>query len=58
MVDGTGSTGSAVGQYLVSLVQDNLGWMSVFYFFIIMTSCTILFISPLIVRDTCSLMQR
>ncbi|XP_054940772.1 sugar phosphate exchanger 3 isoform X5 [Physeter macrocephalus] len=58
IVDGTGSIGAAVGQYLVSLMQDNLGWMWVFYFFILMTSCTILFISPLIVREICYLMQR
>eukprot|EP00069_Balaena_mysticetus_P003640 bmy_04334T0 len=58
IVDGTGSIGAAVGQYLVSLIQDNLGWMWVFYFFILMTSCTILFISPLIVREICCLMQR
>uniref|UniRef100_A0A8C3WZ74 Sugar phosphate exchanger 3 n=1 Tax=Catagonus wagneri TaxID=51154 RepID=A0A8C3WZ74_9CETA len=58
IVDGTGSIGAAVGQYLVSLIQDNLGWMWVFYFFILMTSCTILFISPLIVREISSLMQR
>uniref|UniRef100_A0A8D2CVN1 Sugar phosphate exchanger 3 n=1 Tax=Sciurus vulgaris TaxID=55149 RepID=A0A8D2CVN1_SCIVU len=58
IVDGTGSIGAAVGQYLVSLIQDNLGWMWVFYFFILMTSCTILFISPLIVREMSSLVQR
>ncbi|XP_048642799.1 sugar phosphate exchanger 3 isoform X3 [Marmota marmota marmota] len=58
IVDGTGSIGAAVGQYLVSLIQDNLGWMWVFYFFILMTSCTILFISPLIVREIISLVQR
>uniref|UniRef100_A0A9L0IJW6 Sugar phosphate exchanger 3 n=1 Tax=Equus asinus TaxID=9793 RepID=A0A9L0IJW6_EQUAS len=58
IVDGTGSIGAAVGQYLVSLIQDNLGWMWVFYFFILMTSCTILFISPLIVREISSLTQR
>lgn len=58
IVDGTGSIGAAVGQYLVSLIQDNLGWMWVFYFFILMTSCTILFISPLIVREVFSLVQR
>uniref|UniRef100_A0A8C5L6P9 Sugar phosphate exchanger 3 n=1 Tax=Jaculus jaculus TaxID=51337 RepID=A0A8C5L6P9_JACJA len=57
IVDGTGSIGAAVGQYLVSLIQDNLGWMWVFYFFILMTSCTILFISPLIVREIVSLMH-
>lgn len=58
IVDGTGSIGAAVGQYLVSLIQDHLGWMWVFYFFILMTSCTILFISPLIVREVVSLVQR
>ncbi|XP_069853003.1 sugar phosphate exchanger 3 [Dipodomys merriami] len=58
IVDGTGSIGAAVGQYLVSLIQDNLGWMWVFYFFILMTSCTILFISPLIARELSSLVQR
>lgn len=58
IVDGTGSIGAAVGQYLVSLIQDNLGWMWVFYFFILMTSCTILFISPLVAREVASLVQR
>lgn len=58
IVDGTGSIGAAVGQYLVSLIQDNLGWMWVFYFFILMTSCTVLFISPLIVREVQHLLQR
>ncbi|XP_038609720.1 sugar phosphate exchanger 3 [Tachyglossus aculeatus] len=57
IVDGTGSIGAAVGQYLVSLIQENLGWMWVFYFFILMTSSTILFISPLIVREIKSLVQ-
>uniref|UniRef100_A0A8C6Y8X1 Sugar phosphate exchanger 3 n=1 Tax=Naja naja TaxID=35670 RepID=A0A8C6Y8X1_NAJNA len=36
IVDGTGSIGAAVGQYLVSLIQEKLGWMQVFYFFILM----------------------
>ncbi|KAG3267899.1 SLC37A3-like, partial [Ictidomys tridecemlineatus] len=57
IVDGTRSIGAAVGQYLVSLIQDNLGWMWVFYFFILMTSCTILFISPIIVREIISLVE-
>ncbi|XP_044535636.1 sugar phosphate exchanger 3 isoform X4 [Gracilinanus agilis] len=58
IVDGTGSIGAAMGQFLVSLIQDNLGWMWVFYFFILMTSCTILFISPLIVKEIRSLVLR
>ncbi|KAI2548117.1 solute carrier family 37 member 3 [Homo sapiens] len=36
IVDGSGSIGAAVGQYLVSLIRDKLGWMWVFYFFILM----------------------
>ncbi|KAJ6659984.1 hypothetical protein lerEdw1_018181 [Lerista edwardsae] len=51
IVDGTGSIGAAVGQYLVSLIQESLGWMWVFYFFILMTSLTVVFITPLIVRE-------
>nr|XP_039328841.1 sugar phosphate exchanger 3 isoform X2 [Saimiri boliviensis boliviensis] len=58
IVDGSGSIGAAVGQYLVSLIRDKLGWMWVFYFFILMTSCTIVFISPLIVKEIFSLMGR
>uniref|UniRef100_A0A3Q3IUZ9 Sugar phosphate exchanger 3 n=1 Tax=Monopterus albus TaxID=43700 RepID=A0A3Q3IUZ9_MONAL len=36
IVDGTGSIGAAVGQYLVSWIESRLGWMCVFYFFIVM----------------------
>uniref|UniRef100_A0A3B4DF66 Sugar phosphate exchanger 3 n=1 Tax=Pygocentrus nattereri TaxID=42514 RepID=A0A3B4DF66_PYGNA len=36
IVDGTGSIGAAGGQYLVSLIESKLGWMWVFYFFILM----------------------
>ncbi|XP_077195945.1 sugar phosphate exchanger 3 [Paroedura picta] len=57
IVDGTGSIGAAVGQYLVSLIQENLGWMWVFYFFILMTSSTVLFIAPLIVREIRALLR-
>lgn len=51
IVDGTGSIGAAVGQYLVSLIESKLGWMSVFYFFIVMTAGSIVFITPLLVRE-------
>ncbi|KAJ0015586.1 hypothetical protein NQD34_009206 [Periophthalmus magnuspinnatus] len=51
IVDGTGSIGAAVGQYLVSLIESKLGWMCVFYFFVIMTGSSIVFISPLIYRE-------
>ncbi|XP_017280372.1 sugar phosphate exchanger 3 [Kryptolebias marmoratus] len=51
IVDGTGSIGAAAGQYLVSLIESKLGWMSVFYFFIAMTGGSILFITPLLWRE-------
>lgn len=51
IVDGTGSMGAAAGQYLVSLIESKLGWMSVFYFFIVMTAGSIVFITPLLVRE-------
>ncbi|KAF7658474.1 hypothetical protein LDENG_00012370 [Lucifuga dentata] len=51
IVDGTGSIGAAGGQYLVSLIENKLGWMCVFYFFIVMTGGSILFIAPLIVKE-------
>ncbi|XP_008314101.1 sugar phosphate exchanger 3 [Cynoglossus semilaevis] len=51
IVDGTGSMGAAVGQYLVSLIESKLGWMTVFYFFVVMTGGSILFITPLLVRE-------
>ncbi|XP_039891022.1 sugar phosphate exchanger 3 [Simochromis diagramma] len=51
IVDGTGSIGAAAGQYLVSLIESKLGWMSVFYFFIVMTAGSIVFITPLLVRE-------
>lgn len=51
IVDGTGSIGAAGGQYLVSLIESKLGWMSVFYFFVVMTGGSILFIIPLLTRE-------
>lgn len=51
IVDGTGSIGAAGGQYLVSLIEAKLGWMCVFYFFIVMTAGSIFFIIPLLVKE-------
>ncbi|XP_041819683.1 sugar phosphate exchanger 3 [Chelmon rostratus] len=51
IVDGTGSIGAAGGQYLVSLIESKLGWMSVFYFFVVMTGGSIVFIAPLLIRE-------
>ncbi|KAG5267113.1 hypothetical protein AALO_G00218130 [Alosa alosa] len=51
IVDGTGSIGAAAGQYLVSLIESKLNWMWVFYFFVLMTGGSVLFIFPLIVGE-------
>uniref|UniRef100_A0A8D3DSH3 Sugar phosphate exchanger 3 n=1 Tax=Scophthalmus maximus TaxID=52904 RepID=A0A8D3DSH3_SCOMX len=51
IVDGTGSIGAAGGQYLVSLIESKLGWTSVFYFFVVMTGGSIVFITPLLIRE-------
>lgn len=51
IVDGTGSIGAAGGQYLVSLIESKLGWMCVFYFFVVMTGGSILFITPLLIKE-------
>ncbi|OCT88083.1 hypothetical protein XELAEV_18016710mg [Xenopus laevis] len=52
IVDGTGSIGAAMGQFLVPLIQNSLNWMWVFYFFIFMICMTTVFMVPLIVRET------
>uniref|UniRef100_A0A4W6FKG9 Sugar phosphate exchanger 3 n=2 Tax=Lates calcarifer TaxID=8187 RepID=A0A4W6FKG9_LATCA len=51
IVDGTGSIGAAGGQYLVSLIESKLGWMCVFYFFVVMTGGSIVFIAPLLLKE-------
>ncbi|XP_074554866.1 sugar phosphate exchanger 3 [Halichoeres trimaculatus] len=51
IVDGTGSIGAAGGQYLVSLIESKLGWMRVFYFFVVMTGGSIVFITPLLIKE-------
>lgn len=51
IVDGTGSIGAAGGQYLVSLIESKLGWMCVFYFFVVMTGGSIVFITPLLIKE-------
>ncbi|XP_062613433.1 sugar phosphate exchanger 3-like isoform X3 [Saccostrea cucullata] len=51
IIDGTGSVGAAIGQILVPLIQDGLGWRSVFYLFMLMTLLTALCILPLFVSE-------
>lgn len=42
LIDASGSAGSAIGQLFVPLVQNSLGWVFVFYLFIVMVSWTVL----------------
>lgn len=35
IIDGTGAVGAAVGQYMVGMLSDQLGWKSVFLFLLI-----------------------
>ncbi|XP_070784701.1 sugar phosphate exchanger 3 isoform X5 [Enoplosus armatus] len=37
--------------YLVSLIESKLGWMCVFYFFVVMTGGSIVFITPLLLKE-------
>uniref|UniRef100_A0A669E4R3 Sugar phosphate exchanger 3 n=1 Tax=Oreochromis niloticus TaxID=8128 RepID=A0A669E4R3_ORENI len=50
IVDGTGSIGAA-NEFGSMRACFKLGWMSVFYFFIVMTAGSIVFITPLLVRE-------
>uniref|UniRef100_H2ZE54 Major facilitator superfamily (MFS) profile domain-containing protein n=1 Tax=Ciona savignyi TaxID=51511 RepID=H2ZE54_CIOSA len=57
IVDGTSSIGAALGQYLVAVVQTNLGWDWVFYSFIIMLVLTQLCLIPMIIKDVARMLQ-
>lgn len=57
IVDGTGSTGAAIGQILVPVIQDNFNWHYVFYFFIVLCVLTIVCIVPLFIRECRELYQ-
>ena len=51
IVDGTGSVGAAIGQYLVSQINKAFGWHAVFYFLIVMTFLSGVCILPMLIRD-------
>ena len=38
IIDGTGSVGSGIGQWLIPLVRNWFGWDAIFYGFIFMVS--------------------
>lgn len=51
LIDGTGSVGSAIGQAIVPVIDDNLGWSYVFYLFIVMNFLAGVCLFPRLVTD-------
>lgn len=51
IIDGTGSAGAAIGQYLVGVVSKIGGWMWVFYFLIILQGVSLLLILPVLIKE-------
>lgn len=51
IVDGTGSAGAAIGQIIIPLVQNKVGWNPVFYLFMVMMVMTLVFILPIFIHD-------
>lgn len=58
IVDGTGSVGAAVGQYLVAVINDKAGWGYVFYFLIAMTCLSVVCIVPMLYNEIRLLLSR
>ena len=51
IIDGTGSVGAAIGQYLVAVINKKAGWQYVFYFLIGMTALSLVCIIPMLVNE-------
>ena len=58
IIDGTGSFGAAIGQYLVPVINKHFGWHWVFYFLIIMAGCSCLCILPILYKEVICLVNR
>ncbi|KHN76278.1 Sugar phosphate exchanger 3 [Toxocara canis] len=56
IIDGTGSAGSAVGQFVIPLMENQFGWNSVFYLFILMNSLALLCLGRRCYIDVVSLL--
>lgn len=52
IIDGTGSVGAAIGQYLVGLISLYGGWNYVFYFLILMIFFCFSLILPIVYRES------
>ncbi|CAA93414.3 Major facilitator superfamily (MFS) profile domain-containing protein [Caenorhabditis elegans] len=51
IIDGTGSCGSAIGQFMIPNLQHWYGWNSVFYGFMAMMACTTICITPVLIKE-------
>lgn len=51
IIDGTGSLGAAIGQYLVAVIQTKAGWGWVFNFFILANVAAIICLLPVFYND-------
>ena len=51
IIDGTGSVGAAIGQYLVGVINKRAGWQYVFYFLIGMTALSLVCIIPMLIKE-------
>ena len=58
IIDGTGSLGAAIGQYLVGVIDKQYGWHWVFYFLIIMTGLSFVCVLPMLYSETCDRFRR
>ena len=58
IIDGTGSVGAAIGQYLVGVINKHAGWRYVFFFLILMTALSFVCILPMLINEMKLLLNR
>ena len=51
IIDGTGSIGAAIGQIAIPLMEEQMGWNSVFYMFMVMSGISALALLPITYRE-------
>lgn len=51
IIDGTGSVGAALGQILVPIIEQDLGWSSLFTLFMVMAGLASAALIPVTVRE-------
>jgi len=51
IIDGTGSVGAAVGQIAIPVMEEDIGWDSVFVMFMVMSGLSALALIPVVYRE-------